>query len=58
MMRNDFEQGVKFGVDQILKSSKFTTIEKDVLAAILKEDSYSLEEARFMLEEFKKGDVR
>lgn len=59
MIMDNNEQEFKFNVHQILASNKFTYIEKDVLKAILNKDTkYALEEVNYLLEEFKKGEVR
>lgn len=59
MIMDNNEEELKFNVDQILASNKFTYIEKDVLKTILnKTTRYDLEQVNFLLEEFKKGDVK
>lgn len=59
MTKESYEQELKFNVQQILNSNKFIILDKDVLKAMLNEEiRYSLDEATYILEQFKKGDVK
>lgn len=50
--------GITFSKQQILKSTNFSRIEKDVLSVILKDDAqYTLEQVKKMLSDFKKRRV-
>lgn len=49
---------VKFSKEQIVSSKQFTEIEKDILKALLSNKEYSLEEARKIIEEFNKKEVK
>jgi hypothetical protein len=50
---------VKFSKNQIVSSSKFTYIEKDILKALLDEkENYSLNEVDELLKDFNKKEVK
>lgn len=49
---------VKFNKEQILSSSQFTVIEKDILKAILEDKQYGLEEVRGILKNFNNKEVK
>lgn len=58
MAKKEINDAVKFSKEQIINSSKFTQIERDILKAILADESYSLEGAKKVLEDFKKKEVK
>ena len=51
------EKDIKFNKEQILSSSKFKVIEKDILKTLLEDRDYSLLEVEKILEEFNKKEV-
>ena len=48
----------KFSKEQILSSKQFTVIEKDVLKALLGESQYTLKEAKKIIDDFNKKEVK
>ncbi|MDU1348271.1 hypothetical protein [uncultured Clostridium sp.] len=58
MVKKEINNGVKFTKEQIVNSNKFTQIERDILKALLADESYSLEGAKKVLEDFKKKEVK
>ncbi|WP_192859269.1 hypothetical protein [Clostridium botulinum] len=54
----DKEQEVKFTKEQIVNSKQFTVIEIDVLKALLKDEQYSIDEVKKILEKFNKKEVK
>lgn len=49
----------KYTKQQIVTSSRFTPVERDVLIVLLKDDeTYTLDQARAVLEEFARKEVR
>ncbi|WP_291568752.1 MULTISPECIES: hypothetical protein [unclassified Clostridium] len=57
MTKKEIEQ-IKFNKEQIVNSNKFTQIERDILKALLDDKEYSLEEAKNIIDEFKKREVK
>lgn len=57
MTKKEIEQ-IKFNKEQIVNSNKFTQIERDILKALLDDKEYSLEEAKNIIHEFKKREVK
>jgi regulator of replication initiation timing len=57
MTKKEIEQ-IKFNKEQIVNSNKFTQIERDILKALLDDKGYSLEEAKNIIDEFKKREVK
>lgn len=54
----DKEQEIKFTKEQIVNSRQFTVIEKDILKALLKNEQYSIDEVKKILEKFNKKEVK
>lgn len=52
------DKETKFTKEQILSSKQFTTIEKDIISAMLEEKEYSIKEVRKIIEDFKKKEVK
>lgn len=57
MTKKEIKQ-IKFNKEQIINSNKFTQIERDILKALLDDKEYSLEEAKNIIDEFKKREVK
>jgi hypothetical protein len=58
-VKEDTTKDVKFTKEQILGSTKFNLIERDILRALLKENAgYSLDEANKLLKEFNDKEVK
>lgn len=47
----------KYALEQILKSQKYSSVDKDVIKALCIKEEYSLEEIEKVLSDFKKGKV-
>lgn len=58
MTKKEINQEVKFTKEQIVNSNKFNVIEKDILKALLEDKEYSLDEAKKVLEDFNKKEVK
>jgi hypothetical protein len=52
------ENKITFSKAQIVSSSRFSFIEKDILKALLEDKKYTLEEAKKILDDFNKKEVR
>lgn len=52
------KKDIKFSKKQTLSSNQFTTIEKDILKAVLEDREYSLSEAKKIIEEFNNKEVK
>lgn len=49
---------IRYTLEQILKSKKYSNIEKDIIKAKGKLKEYSLDEIDLMINDFKKGKVK
>ncbi|MEW9093944.1 MAG: hypothetical protein AB2417_02580 [Clostridiaceae bacterium] len=58
MAKNEINQEVRFTKEQIINSSKFNRIEKDILKALLEDKEYSLDEAKKIIDDFNKKEVK
>lgn len=58
MTKKEINQEVKFTKEQIVNSNKFNVIEKDILKALLEDKEYNLDEAKKVLEDFNKKEVK
>ncbi|WP_291563713.1 MULTISPECIES: hypothetical protein [unclassified Clostridium] len=58
MTKKEVNYEVKFTKEQIINSSKFTQIEKDILKALLDDKQYSLEEVKNIIDDFNKKEVK
>ncbi|GAA0122251.1 hypothetical protein UT300018_15670 [Clostridium faecium] len=58
MTKKEINHEVKFTKEQIINSSKFTQIEKDILKALLDDKQYSLEEVKNIIDDFNKKEVK
>lgn len=58
MTKKEVNQEIKFTKEQIINSNKFNIIQKDVLKALLEDKQYSLDEAKKIIENFNKKEVK
>lgn len=58
MTKKEINQEVKFTKEQIVNSNKFNVIEKDILKALLEDKEYNLDEAKKIVDDFNKKEVK
>ncbi|MBU5485243.1 hypothetical protein KQI86_12935 [Clostridium sp. MSJ-11] len=58
MTKKEINKEIKFTKEQIINCNKFNTIEKDILEALLEDKEYSLDEAKKIIEDFNKKEVK
>lgn len=58
MTKKEINQEIKFTKEQIINSNKFNMIQKDILEALLENKEYSLDEAKNIIDNFNKKEVK
>lgn len=58
MTKKEINQEIKFTKDQIINYSKFDRIQRDILEALLEDKEYSLDEAKKIIDNFNKKEVK
>ena len=58
MSKKENTSETKYAIEQILKSKKYTAVEKDIIRAKAIEKEYSLDEINVIINNFKKGKVK
>ena len=57
MAKKGISNQPKYALAQILKSQKYSSVDKDVIKALCTKEEYSLEEIDEIINNFKKGKV-
>ena len=58
MTKKEISKEIKFTKEQIINCSKFNIIKKDILRALLEDKEYSLDEAKNIIDNFNKKEVK
>ncbi|MEW9096415.1 MAG: hypothetical protein AB2417_15160 [Clostridiaceae bacterium] len=58
MTKKEINKEIKFTKEQIISSSRFNIIQKDILEALLEDKEYSLDEAKKVIDNFNKREVK